>query len=102
MARVYNFSAGPATLPLEVLQEAQAEFVDFKGTGMSLIEASHRGKAYDAVHAEAVANISKLAGLTDDFAVVFMTGGASQQFAQIPTSGSVTASANLRCPSTPT
>ncbi len=84
MARVYNFSAGPATLPLEVLQEAQAEFVDFKGTGMSLIEASHRGKAYDAVHEEAVANISKLAGLTDDYAVAFMTGGASQQFAQIP------------------
>ena len=50
MARVYNFSAGPAVLPLEVLQEAQKELVDFKGTGMSVMEMSHRGKDYDAIH----------------------------------------------------
>ena len=57
MARVYNFGAGPATLPVEVLQEAQADLVDYKGSGMSIMEMSHRGKEYDAVHNEAVANV---------------------------------------------
>ena len=84
MERVYNFSAGPATLPLEVLQEAQAEFVNYKGSGMSIIESSHRGKEYDAVHQEAVANITQLLGLDDRFAVLFLQGGASGQFAMIP------------------
>lgn len=84
MGRIYNFSAGPATLPLEVLQEAQQELLDFKGTGMSILEHSHRGKAYMAVHAEAIANTKELLGLGDDYAVLFLQGGASLQFAMVP------------------
>jgi phosphoserine aminotransferase len=84
MARVYNFNAGPAVLPLEALQEAQAEFLDFKGSGMSLLESSHRGKEYDAVHAEAVANYKKLLNCSDDYSVLFIAGGASLQFAMVP------------------
>jgi phosphoserine aminotransferase len=84
MSRAYNFNAGPAALPLEVLEIAQKELTDFGGTGMSIMEHSHRGKAYDAVHAEAVANMGKLLGLTDDYQVLFLQGGASLQFAQIP------------------
>ena len=84
MARVYNFGAGPATLPVEVLQEAQADLVDYKGSGMSIMEMSHRGKEYDAVHNEAVANIKELLGLNDDYAVLFLQGGASLQFAMLP------------------
>jgi phosphoserine aminotransferase len=84
MSRAYNFNAGPAALPLEVLEIAQKELTDFNGTGMSIMEHSHRGKAYDAVHAEAVANMGKLLGLTDDYQVLFLQGGASLQFAQIP------------------
>jgi phosphoserine aminotransferase len=84
MARVYNFSAGPAVLPLDVLEEAQRELVDYKGSGMSLLESSHRGKEYSAVHDEAVANIRALMGLADDYAVLFMQGGASTQFALVP------------------
>ncbi|MEI6218829.1 MAG: 3-phosphoserine/phosphohydroxythreonine transaminase [bacterium] len=84
MKRVYNFGAGPAVLPLEVLQEAQAEMCDFKGTGMSLLEHSHRGKAFEAVHEEAIANIKSLLKLSDDYAVLFVQGGASVQFAMVP------------------
>jgi phosphoserine aminotransferase len=84
MARVYNFGAGPATLPLEVLQEAQADLVDYKGSGMSVMEMSHRGKEYDAIHHEAAANVKELLGLGDDYAVLFLQGGASLQFAMIP------------------
>ncbi|HQQ92733.1 MAG TPA: 3-phosphoserine/phosphohydroxythreonine transaminase [Kiritimatiellia bacterium] len=84
MARVYNFGAGPATLPVDVLQEAQADLVDYKGSGMSIMEMSHRGKEYDAVHNEAVANIKELLGLNDDYAVLFLQGGASLQFAMLP------------------
>jgi phosphoserine aminotransferase len=84
MSRAYNFNAGPAALPLEVLEQAKAELTDFNGTGMSIMEHSHRGKAYDAVHAEAVANIAKLLGATDDYQVLFLQGGASLQFAQVP------------------
>ncbi|MBI3987134.1 MAG: 3-phosphoserine/phosphohydroxythreonine transaminase [Lentisphaerae bacterium] len=84
MARVYNFNAGPAVLPLEALQEAQAELIDFKGSGMSILECSHRGKEYDAVHAEAVDNFKKLLGLGDEHAVLFIAGGASLQFAMAP------------------
>ena len=84
MSRAYNFNAGPAALPLEVLEIAQKELTDFGGTGMSIMEHSHRGKAYDAVHAEAIANMGKLLGLTDDYQVLFLQGGASLQFAQIP------------------
>ena len=84
MARAYNFSAGPAALPLEVLQEAQQELVDYKGTGMSVMEMSHRGKDYDAIHQEAVATFKELCGLGDEWSVVFIQGGASMQFAMIP------------------
>ena len=84
MARVYNFGAGPAVLPVEVLQEAQADLVDYKGSGMSVMEMSHRGKEYDAIHNEAVANVKELLGLSDDYAILFLQGGASLQFAMIP------------------
>lgn len=84
MSRAHNFNAGPAALPLEVLEQAQKELIDFNGTGMSIMEHSHRGKAYDAVHAEAVANLSTLLGLTDDYQLLFLQGGASLQFSQVP------------------
>ena len=84
MSRVFNFCAGPATLPEEVLQEAQAEFMDYQGSGMSILESSHRGKEYSAVHDEAVANYTELLGLTDDYSVIFVPGGATTQFALIP------------------
>lgn len=84
MSRIYNFSAGPAILPEEVLVEAQRELVDYHGSGMSIMEMSHRGKEYSAVHEEAIANLGKLLGLGDDHAVLFLTGGASGQFAMVP------------------
>ena len=84
MSRAYNFSAGPATLPLEVLQQVQNDLVDYKGTGMSVMEMSHRGKDYPAIHAEAKANFKELCGIGDDYEVVFIQGGGSQQFAMIP------------------
>ncbi len=84
MARAYNFSAGPATLPLEVLQQVQQDLVDYKGTGMSVMEMSHRGKDYDAIHNEAIANFKELCGIGDDYEVMFIQGGASLQFAMIP------------------
>ncbi len=84
MARAYNFSAGPAVLPLEVLEDAQRNLVDYKGCGMSVMEMSHRGKDYDAIHQEAVATFKELCGLGDDWSVVFVQGGASMQFAMIP------------------
>lgn len=84
MSRIYNFSAGPATLPEEVLVEAQSQLVDFQGAGMSLMEMSHRGKAYMAVQEEAEANLRKLLGISDEYAVLFLQGGASGQFAMIP------------------
>ena len=85
MTRAYNFCAGPATLPLEVLEEVKAAFPDYAGTGMSIIESSHRGKAYSAVHEEAIANFKSLLRLSDDYAVLFIQGGASLQFAMVPT-----------------
>jgi phosphoserine aminotransferase len=84
MARVHNFNAGPAVLPLEVLQEAQKELVDFNGTGMSIMEHSHRGKDYEAVHNEAIANLRELLGIPENYAVLFLQGGASMQFAMVP------------------
>ena len=84
MSRAYNFSAGPAVLPLEVLQSAQEDLVDYKGTGMSVMEMSHRGKTYDAIHQEAIATFKELCGLNDDWSVCFIQGGASLQFAMIP------------------
>lgn len=82
--RVHNFSAGPCTLPLEVLEEAQAEFVDYHGAGMSLIEMSHRSKAYDGVHHEAMRLARSVFGAPDDFEVLFVGGGATLQFAMVP------------------
>lgn len=82
--RVYNFSAGPSTLPLEVIKEARAELLDFAGTGMSVMEISHRDKAYEAVVYEAEALVRELLGVPDDYAVIFVQGGASQQFAAVP------------------
>ncbi len=84
MKRVYNFNPGPATLPIEVLREAQAEFLDFDDTGMSIIEISHRSKNYERVHNRAKADILELMGLGDDYDVLFIQGGASLQFAMIP------------------
>ena len=84
MERTYNFSAGPATLPLEVLEEAQAELTDFRNSGISILESSHRGEEYSAVHEEAVANMTELLNLSDDYAVLFLQGGASTQFAMVP------------------
>ena len=82
--RAYNFGAGPAILPEEVLQEAQQELLDYQGSGMSIMEQSHRGKDYDAIHLEAIDNISKLLGLSDDYCVLFLQGGATGQFAMVP------------------
>lgn len=84
MARVYNFNPGPAALPLDVLQEVQAELLDYQGSGMSILEASHRGKEYMAIHQEAVDNIRKLLAIPDDYAILFLQGGASGQFAMVP------------------
>lgn len=84
MARVYNFNPGPAVLPESVLREVQEELLDFRGSGMSILESSHRGKEYAAIHTEAATNIAKLLGLSTDYKVLFLTGGASQQFAMVP------------------
>lgn len=84
MGRVYNFNAGPAVLPLAVLEEAQRELLDFQGSGMSILEHSHRGKEYAAVHEEAVGNLRSLLGVPDEYAVLFVQGGASLQFAMVP------------------
>ena len=84
MKRVYNFNPGPATLPLEVLQEAQAEFLNFDNSGMSIIEISHRSQSYEKVHNQAKADILELMNLGDDYDVLFIQGGASLQFAMIP------------------
>lgn len=84
MNRVHNFSAGPCTLPLDVLQEAQEEFVDYQGAGMSLIEMSHRGKHFDDVANEAMELSMEVFQVPDDFAVLFLQGGALLQFSMVP------------------
>jgi len=84
MSRIFNFSAGPAVLPEEVLLEAQANLVDYQGHGMSIMEASHRGKEYDPVHEEALANLKELLAVPETHEILFMQGGASGQFALIP------------------
>jgi len=84
MARVYNFSAGPAVLPEEVLQEAAAEMLDYRGTGMSVMEMSHRSKAYQQIIDEAEADLRELMNIPANYKVLFLQGGASQQFAMIP------------------
>ncbi|MCR5517217.1 MAG: 3-phosphoserine/phosphohydroxythreonine transaminase [Lachnospiraceae bacterium] len=82
--RVYNFSAGPAVLPEEVLKEAAAEMLDYNGTGMSVMEMSHRSKAYQEIIDEAEKDIRELLNIPDNYKVLFLQGGASQQFAMIP------------------
>jgi phosphoserine aminotransferase len=79
-----NFNAGPAALPLEALERAQRELLDFAGTGMSVIEHSHRGKTYEGVHGEAIALVTELLGVPDTHQVLLLQGGASQQFAVVP------------------
>ena len=84
MKRVYNFSAGPAVLPEEVLKEAADEMMDYKGCGMSVMEMSHRSKTYDNIIKEAEADLRELMNIPDNYKVLFLQGGASQQFAMIP------------------
>ena len=84
MSRVYNFSAGPAVLPEEVLREAAEEMMDYKGSGMSVMEMSHRSKVYDGIIKEAEADLRDLMNIPDNYKVLFLQGGASQQFAMIP------------------
>ena len=84
MARVYNFSAGPAVLPEEVLKEAAAEMLDYKGTGMGVMEMSHRSKAYQNIIDEAEADLRELMNIPDNYKVLFLQGGAHQQFAMVP------------------
>jgi phosphoserine aminotransferase len=84
MTRAYNFNAGPSALPLPVLQKAQAELVDFRGAGMSIMEMSHRGKEYEAVHNEAASLLKELMAIPADYDVLFLQGGASLQFAMVP------------------
>ena len=82
--RVYNFNPGPAALPLEVLKQAQAEMLDFKGTGMSVMEISHRSKEFEAVIQMAEADLRELLGIPANYKVMFLQGGASLQFAMLP------------------
>ncbi|MEX0929286.1 MAG: 3-phosphoserine/phosphohydroxythreonine transaminase [Balneolales bacterium] len=84
MHRAHNFSAGPAVLPLEVLQKVQSELVDYKGTGSSIMEMSHRGPEYTEVDRLARERLSRLLGLDDDFEILFLQGGASTQFMTVP------------------
>jgi len=82
--RIFNFNAGPSALPLPVLEEIQSEFLDFKGSGMSITEISHRSAAFDEVIDTAIARVKRLLNLGDDYEVLFIQGGASMQFCMIP------------------
>lgn len=84
MARVYNFSAGPAVLPEEVLKEAADEMLDYKGSGQSVMEMSHRSKVYDGIIKEAEADLREIMNIPDNYKVLFLQGGASQFFAEVP------------------
>lgn len=84
MSRVYNFSAGPAVLPEEVLREAAEEMMDYRGCGMSVMEMSHRSKMFETIIGEAEADLRDLMGIPDEYKVLFLQGGASQQFAMVP------------------
>ena len=84
MSKIYNFSAGPAVLPEEVLREAAAEMMDYKGCGMSVMEMSHRSKVFDNIIKEAEADLRELMNIPDNYKVLFLQGGASQQFAAVP------------------
>ena len=84
MNRVFNFGAGPSAIPVEVLEEAQKNLVDYKGEGLSIMEASHRSKMYDEVHEEAISLMKELYNIPEDYQVLLLQGGASLQFAMIP------------------
>lgn len=84
MSRVYNFSAGPAVLPEEVLQEAADEMLDYRGCGMSVMEMSHRSKVFDDIIKDAEKDLRELMNIPDNYKVLFLQGGASQQFAAVP------------------
>ena len=82
--RTYNFNAGPSALPLEVLEKAQLELVNFQGSGMSIMEMSHRSETYEEIHNEAISLLRKLFAIPNDYEVLFLQGGASLQFTMIP------------------
>ncbi|MCR5079010.1 MAG: 3-phosphoserine/phosphohydroxythreonine transaminase [Bacilli bacterium] len=84
MSRVYNFSAGPATLPVEVLEECARDMLDYKGCGMSVMEMSHRSKMFDNIIKEAESDLRKLLSVPENYKILFLQGGASQQFAAVP------------------
>ncbi len=84
MSRVYNFSAGPATLPVEVLEKAQKDLVDYQGNGVSVMEMSHRSSEYMAIFEGAKENLRKLMSVPDNYEILFLHGGASSQFAMVP------------------
>ncbi|RYG46863.1 3-phosphoserine/phosphohydroxythreonine transaminase [bacterium] len=84
MARIFNFSAGPSTLPVPVLEQAQAEMLDYRGTGMSVMEMSHRSAAFEGIIGQAEADLRTLLNVPDDYRVLFLQGGASLQFAMAP------------------
>ena len=84
MARVYNFSAGPSVLPESVLRTAAEEMLDYKGSGQSVMEMSHRSKTYDAIIKECEALLREVMGVPDNYKVLFLQGGASSQFAMVP------------------
>lgn len=82
--RTYNFNAGPSALPLSVLEKAQQELIDFRGNGMSVMEVSHRSKAFEEVHNQAIDRLKELLSIPDNYDVLFLQGGASLQFSMIP------------------
>jgi phosphoserine aminotransferase len=84
MARIYNFNAGPAAMPLSVLEKAQSEMLDMAGSGMSVMEMSHRSKEFQAIYEAAEAGLRRLMGIPEEYTVLFLQGGASLQFAMIP------------------
>src|SRR3974377_158400 len=84
MSAVINFNAGPAMLPPPVLEQVQAELLDYQGRGMSIMEMSHRSKEYEAVNQQAEAGFKRLLGVGDGYRVLFLQGGASLQFAMVP------------------
>ena len=84
MSRVFNFSAGPAVLPEEVLLEVQKELLDYQGSGMSVMEMSHRSKPFEKILNDAIQDLKDLMNIPDNYKVIFVQGGASQQFAMVP------------------
>src|SRR6185437_773755 len=84
MARIFNFSAGPAVLPAEVLQQARDAMLDWQGSGMSVMEMSHRGREFMSIAATVEADLRELVGIPGNYKVLFLSGGASSQFAMVP------------------